>query len=155
MVVVSVYIKNKKIRGSDSWSILKRLTREICHSISANKQDNWNKTAKAIKEFIDDNYANQDMSMKLLADRFILAGPLISKIFKEYTGMTFSDYLLELRVKAAIKLLNDPEVNVTAITEAVGYMNYLTFKRAFIRHQGISPKEYKEKLLSGIYSNNS
>lgn len=145
--IYDIYDKNK---NGDLWSMLKSLTRDICQNINANKEGNQNETAKAIKEFIDDNYTDQNMSMKLLSDRFGLVGSIISKTFKDYTGITFSDYLLDLRIKKAIELLENPEISLTIITEAVGYTNYLTFKRAFMRHQGISPREYREQYYGGL-----
>jgi len=97
-----------------------------------------------IREFIDLNYNNPDMSIKLLSSAFKLDGTLISKIFKEEMGMTFTEYLLKQRMKLALQLLSNSEMSLTSISEAVGYTHYLSFKRAFTRFKGVTPKEYRE-----------
>lgn len=98
-----------------------------------------------IKEYIDAHFREPEMSIKQLSDVFGLSGTMISKLFKASYNVTFSDYLLELRMKAALALLQDSHQNLTEISESVGYLNYYSFKRAFIRHQGVSPKEFREK----------
>lgn len=81
--------------------------------------------------------------MKQLSSHFSMHRTLISKILKEHLGVTFTDYLLDLRIKKSMELLKNTEMNINEVGEAVGYENYISFKRAFLRYQGISPREIR------------
>mgnify|MGYP000995705335 CR=1 FL=1 len=89
-----------------------------------------------------------NMSIKHLSSIFKLDGTLISKMFKKETGMTFTEYLLDLRINYAIKLLRDTDMSIAKISETVGYEHYLSFKRAFIRIKKMTPKEYREHMVT-------
>ncbi|HCS73769.1 MAG TPA: hypothetical protein DIW17_07830 [Clostridiales bacterium] len=105
---------------------------------------NTNKTIELIREYIDNYYSDPDMSIKHLEAKFNLDGSYISKKFKVFVGMTFSDYLHNRRITAAMQMLRSTNKNLNTISETVGYLNYITFKRAFIRLKGISPNEYRK-----------
>lgn len=63
--------------------------------------------------------------------------------FKKYTGLTPLQYLLEVRLAKAMKLLETTDFQVNEIARLVGYENALYFSRLFHRHTGVSPKEYR------------
>lgn len=143
--IIATY--ENKVRTSDRdelWNIVLNFTDYIIHKISTSKRRRSDDTATMIREFIDNNYRDPAMSIKMLSEHFELDGTLVSKIFKAESGMSFTDYLLEQRMKAALNMLSRSDLNVSSISEAVGYTNYLTFKRAFMRFQGMTPKEYRE-----------
>ena len=72
--------------GAEAGRILKQLTRE---------NDDY-----AII-YIEENFANPEMSVNFLADHFSMHRTLISKAVKAQTGETFSDYLMKLRMARA------------------------------------------------------
>lgn len=137
--------EGKKSGNPVTWADLETLCVDVCTAISLKKSSNINKTAEIIREFIDSNFTDQDMSIKLLSEQFDLSGSLISKIFKAQYHISFSDYLLEKRIDHALELLTGTDTNLSAIAESVGYANYYSFKRAFGRKLGYSPREYREK----------
>lgn len=63
--------------------------------------------------------------------------------FKKHTGLTLLQYLLEVRLANAIKLLETTNFQINEIARLVGYENALYFSRLFRRHTGVSPKEYR------------
>lgn len=126
------------------WNLIVSFTSDIITTINISKSNKSKEIVKLIREFIDLNYNNPNMSIKLLSSVFKLDGTLISKVFKEEMGMTFSEYLLKQRMKLALQLLKNSEMSLTDISEAVGYTHYLSFKRAFTRFKGVTPKEYRE-----------
>lgn len=132
------------------WGVIISFMGDIITTICMSKRQRSAETANMIREFIDTNYSNPNMSIKLLSEKFELDGTLISKIFKAEMGITFTDYLLEQRMKLALKLLENSEMSLTTISETVGYIHYLTFKRAFVRFKGLTPKEYRELELMGM-----
>lgn len=71
-----------------------------------------------------------------------------SRFFKARTGKTFHEFVNELRVGRACRLLGEQELNVTEIASACGYANVTSFNRTFRRTKRTSPTQYRKKLLA-------
>ena len=85
----------------------------------------------------------EGISLSSLEEELHLSKYHVSHLFNKELGMGFSEYINLLRVSEACRLLlNSPE-SVTRIGEAVGFNTLRTFNRAFIRHTGVSPSEYR------------
>ena len=69
------------------------------------------------------------------------------KLFKQCFSCNFTAYLSEYRVGEAKKLLAVPTVNIKDIGKAVGYGDSNYFTKVFRRYTGVSPTEYRTKLL--------
>lgn len=65
--------------------------------------------------------------------------------FKSHTGMTPLQYLLEIRLSYASKLLESTNLQISEISEFVGYDNALYFSRLFHHHIGECPREYRDR----------
>lgn len=130
------------------WQAVLQLAAELCQGVSRTHKNGIEQTAEAIRRYIEEHYCDPELCAKQLADEFSMHRTLVSKIFKAGTGMRFSDYLLSLRMQRSQQLLSASQQSITAIAEEVGYVNYTTFKRAFIRYQGISPREYRNAVAS-------
>ena len=68
--------------------------------------------------------------------------------FKQYTGSTPMQYILNKRIYNAEALLQNPQYNVTEVALIVGYDNHLYFSRIFKKMKGVSPSEYRKGILS-------
>lgn len=88
------------------------------------------------------------MSIALLADQFSIHRSTISRMIKNHTGLTFSEYLLDLRMKQASSLLQSTDQSLASVSASIGYENYSSFKRAFMRYQGVTPAEYRSARLT-------
>ncbi len=66
-----------------------------------------------------------------------------SKIFKQYRGVTFIDYLTSFRVSRAKELLKDLRWSIKEISCKVGYPDSNYFTRVFKRLEGLTPTEYR------------
>lgn len=128
---------------TEMWNEAAVMAKELCRRLALLKRRDSAESAELIRIYIDEHYQDPDISIKKLAEEFNIGGTLISKLFKSNFGVSFTDYLLEIRMKHAIILIMETDRNMTAISEEVGYLNCFSFKRAFIRHLGISPKEYR------------
>lgn len=104
------------------------------------------KNAKVIeraKTYIGENY-DKDISLKAVAEYVYLNPSYFSLLFKNETGRNFVDYLVEIRVEAAKKFLQKPDVKVYEVAKLVGYNEITSFNRAFKRIVGVSPSDYKK-----------
>ena len=98
-----------------------------------------------IVEYVDESYSEYNMSLNLLADKFGLSVPYLSKIFKAYTKKTFTDYLIEIRIKKASEMLTSTNKKVNEISEEVGYPNPSSFIRIFKKYHYMTPIDYRNR----------
>lgn len=96
---------------------------------------------KAIQEYILKNY--RTATLENTARAIHLNASYLSQLFKNKTGMNFSDYLIEVKMKMAADLLRDIHLKIYEVSEMIGYTNAKNFSRTFRNFFGVSPKEYR------------
>lgn len=69
----------------------------------------------------------------------------ISGVFRKETGLTFSEYLHNYRLKMSRKWLAETDMTVKEIAERLQYMNSQNFIRSFRKHENMTPGQYREK----------
>ena len=94
--------------------------------------------------YIEQNFHN-DISVEDIADNCGLNRSYFGKIFKESTGRTPQEFLLNYRMTKAAELLKLTKLSVSDISNAVGYDNPLHFSRAFKHVFGIPPREWRNQ----------
>lgn len=67
----------------------------------------------------------------------------LGRLFKQYFGMTISDYMIELRVKEASRLLTYTDIKITEVALEVGFVSMSHFYKSFKDRTGLAPKEYR------------
>lgn len=100
---------------------------------------------KKALEYIDQNYQN-DIARDDVAEVAHLSSAYFSRYFKQKIGMSFFDYLTNVRMKKAIELL-ETDMRVNEIAEMVGYQNRNRFFINFKRYTSYNPTEYRIKIL--------
>lgn len=129
--------------GAEKWNTLTLMVNQIAEQAHTVKDADSEETASIIRTFVDENYADHNLSIRMLSDHFQMGESVISKLFKEKNGISFSKHLQTLRINRAKTLLETESMSVAAIGEMVGFISYLTFKRTFLRVEGITPVEYR------------
>lgn len=108
---------------------------------------NTNRTSNTLIEnitaYLNENYMNPDMSLALVAQTFYVSEQHLSKLFKQKTSTTFSNYLIELRIAHAKELLTNTSVKITEIASLVGYINIHSFIKIFKKQTGMTPLQYR------------
>ncbi|NOU69397.1 response regulator [Paenibacillus sp. LMG 31461] len=89
---------------------------------------------------------NREIQLAEVANRVSMNYSYFSTLFKERIGLTFTAYLIKIRMEEAQRLLKDPALRIHEISEKVGYSNPYHFSRAFKNHCGISPKEFRNTM---------
>ena len=72
---------------------------------------------------------------------------IIAKIFDDIKNNSEKEYLMQYRMKSAMKLMEDPALSIQYISFAVGYNDIFTFSKAFKKHVGQSPSEYRKSIM--------
>ncbi|MFB9330004.1 helix-turn-helix domain-containing protein [Paenibacillus aurantiacus] len=96
-----------------------------------------------MRAYIQANFADPDLSLKHLSDRFQISGKYASHLFKLEYDMKFVDFLVQLRMQHAEHLLAETDETVQNIALQVGYANSITFGRVFKRTTGVTPGEFR------------
>jgi AraC-like DNA-binding protein/ligand-binding sensor protein len=69
------------------------------------------------------------------------------KVFKNYTGITFVDYLTRLRVEKSKDLLMNPNRRISEAAFEVGFESLTQFNRSFKKHTGMTPTEFRSQTV--------
>lgn len=95
---------------------------------------------------INANYTDKDMSLARLTDKFGVSNKYISVMIKKTLGMTYIQYVQELRIEHARMLMQENEnYSLEDIAGMCGYTSMLTFRRNFKTVTGVKPSEYKKR----------
>lgn len=84
------------------------------------------------------------VTLKQTALHVGLSSSYLSSIYKQQTGNSFSDDLLNMKMQMAKELLNDGDLKTYEIAERLGYDNPKNFTRAFRSCYGFSPRDFKK-----------
>ncbi|TBL78980.1 helix-turn-helix domain-containing protein [Paenibacillus thalictri] len=84
-----------------------------------------------------------DLSLPLVSEMLNLNPAYVSRLFKQYTGKSFTEYLTEVRIEKSKELLQQTELKVNEVGSKVGYHNTYYFIKVFKEHAGMTPGEYK------------
>jgi len=90
------------------------------------------------------NY-RKNLSLDLLEKELHISKYHISRIMNKNLQMNFNDYINSIRISNACRYIDEGDKTVAEISEMVGFNTVRTFNRAFLKHMGISPREYKHK----------
>ena len=88
---------------------------------------------------------SEPISLESVSAEVHLKTDYLSRIFKEETGMNYSAFLAEIRLKKAAYLLNNTSERVQEIGKAVGYPNVSYFSTTFKKRFGLNPYEFRRK----------
>lgn len=89
-------------------------------------------------------YLRDDLRLTDLQRVFPISRSYLSQLFNKELGMSFSDYVNQFRVEESKRLMDaEPLASIQDIAERSGFHSISTFRRAFTKHTGIIPSEYK------------
>ena len=102
-----------------------------------------NQLILSIQEYLEANYFDSSLSLKKISDVFDISESYFSYLFKTETGKNFSDYLEELRMAQAFVLIRETDTPISELYSHLGYNNPNSFRRAFKKRYGDSPKSFR------------
>ncbi|MFC5648632.1 helix-turn-helix domain-containing protein [Paenibacillus solisilvae] len=127
------------------WGYVFEVGTVICERIQYSNTPSAMEIGGKLLHYVKMNYTETDVSLKTLAAIFEMSVSGVSKTFKEVAGVNFYDYLCRLRMERAKELLREQPCEIDKVASRVGYENVYSFKRAFVRYEGIKPNEYTQK----------
>ena len=95
-------------------------------------------------EFIKKN-CTFHLQMDQIAEKCNYNPSYFSRLFKKYTGCTFTEYLNDARLEYAAKFIDDTEMNVDDIILRSGFSDRSKFFKDFVDKYGVTPKKFRKK----------
>ena len=96
-----------------------------------------------VKNFISKNYMDE-IRLADMADLAGMSPSAFSRFFKLHTGRNLSDYIIDIRLGYATRMLVDTSRSISEISFECGFNNLSNFNRIFKRKKGCSPSEFRE-----------
>jgi two-component system response regulator YesN len=124
---------------------LRSLLRRVQVSCAEERESRQLSPTEQAKRFMQDNFTNPELSLKTVADYVGFNEKYFSTLFAKESGSTFISYLNDLRIKQAQELLEQTDLRMYEISDAVGYGSVEHFSHIFKKKLGISPKEYRNR----------
>lgn len=113
-------------------------------SMRPSKQKAYTNKFNTVIEYIDTHYMD-DLCLDDVAAAADFSKFHFSRLFKQYTGFTFCDYIRHRKIRAAEELLSQSELTITEVAMQSGFVSLSTFNRVFRQFKHCSPTEYREK----------
>lgn len=135
------YGKQSSLSGISAWfdDMIGRTCRFIQHKREHKNADFMDKVTAYIRD-----RSGEPLSVQAVAETVYMNANYFSKLFKETTGKTFVEFLTEVRVQDACALLSGTDKTVSDIAEISGFGTKLNLIRAFKKHLGMTPTDYRK-----------
>ena len=104
--------------------------------------DNDKALMERIMQSVNKNFSDSDFSVEQMAQEVGLSRSQLHRRMKELTGLSASDFVRNIRMEQAARLLRERHVNVSQVAYTVGFSSPGTFSKVFKHHFGQSPSEY-------------
>lgn len=113
-----------------------------CHSASEEHH-----RVTLICKYIEENL-DKDNSIVNICSKFGISQPQLSKLYKQWLGKTYNEYLTEARITEAKRLILQPDaLLVGEVAEKVGFKDQFYFSKVFKSYTGYTPRDYRKQYL--------
>ncbi len=106
-------------------------------------QDNDNDIASSARCIIDEMYADPMLSLHMISEEIGISQSYVSRMFKKKYGIGIAQYINQVRIFNAKKLIEEGSMNVKTISIQVGFSSDVQFIRVFKKLEGITPGTYR------------
>lgn len=127
-------------------SVLVYVEELICYAIQIREQvakDRYSGVVREVITYIENNYADEDLSLNSLASHVNFSPNHLSTIFSQQTGQSFIRYLTQYRMAKAKELLRCTNKRSNVIAQEVGYKDAHYFSYLFKKEIGMTPTQYR------------
>lgn len=121
------------------------LIANLVKHVKGHKDTSENNVIQKAKEYINANF-DKDIGLDEVAEKVFLSSIYFSRVFKQITGENFVDYLMKVRMRKAMELLQNQNYKIYEVSINVGYKNTKYFYRLFKEFTGLTPAEYRQNV---------
>ncbi|MEN6417416.1 MAG: AraC family transcriptional regulator [Clostridiaceae bacterium] len=107
---------------------------------------NWSKQIVCELQNYIKNHLNNSLRLQELSDIVSISPSYLSRIFRQVTGQTITNYIQSIKITKALEMLADTDCALCEIAEALGYYDQFHFSKVFKSYVGSSPTAYRNAL---------
>lgn len=137
-----IIFKFETIDDIKTW--LRKKVFEISELLHLKKQKKNNRLIESIVIYVEE-HLHENIVLRDVSNYFSFSPNHFGVLFKQGTGINFSDYVVERRMEKARCLLQDHQYKIYEIGARVGYKNQTNFSRQFKDHFGVTPGDYRKQ----------
>lgn len=135
------YNRAKQIgNGESGKDVFSELHKSITHLESENHV-----FSELIIQYIYNNISDKDLSLEKVSKHFNYSPEHFSRKFKKALNITFQNYLANLRIEEAKKLLENSPLSIIAVSKKIGFKDPAYFSKKFKKKTGFLPKDWRNK----------
>ena len=140
-VLIDNLVENvRRIRGKFSGALVQNDKVE-----NVEVKGNNDALMERVMRSINNNIQDPDFGVDMLASEVGLSRTQLHRKMKEITGVSTGEFIRNIRLKQAARLICEGKINIAQAAFAVGFNNQTYFSTAFKKHYGMTPTEYAEK----------
>lgn len=140
----------QSIMKAESISEIKPYVSHILRCMAEYYSAKYNKKhstlVESIKRYVGQHYKD-NLSLAEIADEVFMSPTYICAVFKRETGKTINEYIIEMKMNEAKKMLASTTMKIMDISEDLGYENAQYFSYSFKKYLGETPQQYRNKFL--------
>ena len=111
-------------------------------SFAHTERSTESRRVQKVKQYINDHY-NEPLKLADLADLVGMSPVAFSRFFRQRTGRTLSDYIVDIRLGFAARMLVDSSRNISEICYECGFNNLSNFNRTFKAKRNYTPRDFR------------
>lgn len=116
----------------------------VAQPLDFHREPQAKQLVEKVKQLARERY-RQNINLRLIAGEIYLNPTYLGHLFATQEGVSFSQYLLSLRMESAKRLLRRTDKKIYEIAPEVGYREIDWFYKKFRDYTGMSPGDYREK----------
>ena len=140
MVIENLIQGRQRLKGKYSGA-QKQVDKVIQPEVKGNDELLMERIMKAVNK----NISNSDFNVDMLTQEVGISRAQLHRKMKEMTGISTSEFIRNIRLEQAARLLKEQKINVTQVAYTVGFSNLAHFSTIFRKYFGVAPSEYGEK----------
>lgn len=138
-------LKNFNFENYVTISDIKNYAKNILTLICNGNKTGYSRITIGSLNYIQNNYKNKNLCLGDIAAYVNISSQYLSATFKKEMNMCISDYINNVRINHASKLLLTTNSSIDEIAEKVGYNSSCYFYRTFKKYKNLSPAKYKKR----------
>ena len=140
VVINNLISKSLHLKGKFSGAQQQK-EKVVAKEVKGNDELLMERIMKAVNTHLSDSDFNVDMLTREVG----ISRAQLHRKMKELTGLPVSEFIRNIRLEQAVRLLKEQKINVTQVAYSVGFSNVAHFSTVFRKQFGVSPSEYIEQ----------
>lgn len=129
-------------------SVVKEILIKTEKSITQSKTNRQSEIVSEIVRITHEHCSERDFSINTVSDEIGMTPAYLGKIFKKTIGISFSRFVLNMRMEYACKLLAETDTPIEEVVYTVGFSDTPYFYKLFKESNGCTPMKYREEHTS-------